>query len=305
VKRKGGSSGDSGTVKDLSDLTTFGIVLFIGYYLYTKGFFQKAIDLTVGGLDSIKDIPKLSIPYGVGAGDNSGGDFGSGNLSGTNIYKTTGKKCSCSSGSQQISCSGGSATSKRVNCNNCGLQNYEATALLQFGGGCTSACGDEATIKHYGPTHQDGNCCWALSNVQQNGQCFFGGEGPHPDTDKSQQSLGSVGNLQGKKVGIKSISIKTSGGVHQELYVDPTGSMSNWKKMGSRDISQWGNSQKSNKIGAKGGPQQVEFRVDCSGAKWLSYDVSEIAPSSAGMVKSSLAHARHNYGYLRKRMSNI
>jgi hypothetical protein len=293
AKRKGGGSSDSGAVKDLSDLATLGIVLFIGYYLYQKGFFNKIIDLGVGGLNSIKDLPQIMIGGG-------GSDFGSGNLSGTHIYKTTGKKCSCTSESQTIGCGGGSSPSLRVNCNNCGLQNYEATATLQFGGGC--GCGDEATVKHYGPTHQDGNCCWALSNVQQNGQCFFGGEGPHPDTDKSQQSLGSIGNVKGKRVSIKSVIMKTSNGAHQELYVDPTGNGSNWKKMGARDISSWGNSKKSSSISSN---QQVEFRVDCSGAKWLSWDVSEIASGGSNMVKASLAHTKYNYGYLRKRMSSI
>ena len=57
-------------------------------------------------------------------------------------YKLTGRKCNGSSVSQQISCSGGSATSKRVNFNNCGFQSHQVTAIIQFGGGCTSSCGD-------------------------------------------------------------------------------------------------------------------------------------------------------------------
>src|SRR5215467_3330785 len=148
---------------------------------------------------------------------------GGATTTGSNIYPRTSGTCSCSSGSQTIGCSGKNSPSLRVNCNNCKLQNYEATAIIQFGGGC--GCGDEATIKHYGPTHSDGNCCWAISTVQQDGRTFFGGEGPHQSngTNKTAQALGSVGNIQNKKVGIKSVIWKTAGGAHQELFVDPSG----------------------------------------------------------------------------------
>lgn len=200
-------------------------------------------------------------------------------LNATHIYPTTGKTCSCSTQTQDIHCSGTSSKSVRTNCNSCNLSDYEATAIIQFGGGCTNACGDEATIKHWGPTHQDGNCCWALSAVMQNGDCCFGGEGPHPSTTKCQKKLGNVGNLSGKKVAIKSVIWKTGSGGHQELYVDVSGSGKKWRKMGERDFSKWGESQTTNKISSS---QQVEFRVDCAKAKWLSNDVAEIKPGTSG-----------------------
>ncbi len=203
--------------------------------------------------------------------------MGGGSHTGTTIYKTTGKTCACVDGSQQISCSGSDSPSVRRDCNNCGLRNYEATAKVQFGGGC--GCGEEATIKHLGPRHQrDGvDCCWVISNVEQNGDCFFGAEGPHPDTDNSQVKLGNVGNLRNKQVGIKSIVWKTLSGWHQELWVDTTASMTRWRKMGFRNFTSWGYKKTTSQF-ALTGPQQVEFRVDCSQAKWLAWSVQEIIP---------------------------
>ena len=190
---------------------------------------------------------------------------------GSSPFKTTGRRCGCVDGSQKISCSGGSAMSKRMDCK-CGFTRYVAKGTIQFGGGCTSSCGDEATIKCGGPNHDDGKCCWAIGVVRQNGQCSFGGEGPHPNTDLGQGSLGSVGNLQGKRVGIMVVfAANAGGGAHQELWVDAGGG---WKKMGERNLSSWGASKKSNKI-ASG--QSVEFRCDCSRSSWSNCSVEELA----------------------------
>lgn len=222
----------------------------------------------------------------------STGTTGGGTTTGTNVYPKTGKTCGCAGQTQPLNTSSGHCTTVRSNCNNCALINYEATAILQFGGGC-SCGGDEATIKHYGPTHQDGNCCWAMSVVNQNGTCAWGGEGPHGGTtNKNQGSVGSVGSLAGKKVGIKSVIWKTASGAHQELFIDVSGAGTSWKKMGTRDITQWGDKQKTNKVASN---QQVEFRVDCTQAKWLSTSVVEIQPP--GTAKAAVAHAGNIGGY--------
>ncbi len=60
--------------------------------------------------------------------------------------------------------------------------------------------------------------------------------------------------------------------------VDHTGSGTQWRWMGARNISEWGAHDKTNIVAYKGGPQQVEFRNDCHGAKWLYTDISEIYP---------------------------
>jgi hypothetical protein len=221
---------------------------------------------------------------------------GGAGATGSHVYPTTGKTCSCVGASQPLHTSAGTCTTIRSNCNNCNLLNYEATAILQFGGGC-SCGGDEATIKHYGPTHQDGNCCWAMSVVHPDGSCAWGGEGPHGGTtNKNQGSIGNAGSLANKKVGIKSVIWKTASGAHQELFVDPSGSGTSWKKMGARDMTQWGDKQKTN---VPSSSQQVEFRVDCTQAKWLSTSITEIKPpgATAAPAQISARTARIPYRY--------
>ena len=124
--------------------------------------------------------------------------------------------------------------------------------------------------------------------MQQNGDCSFGGEGPHPDTDKSQMKLKNVGNLQGKTVGIKSIIWRHGAGAHQELYIDTTSLGRRWVFVGKRDIATWGNSRKSNRITETGQPQQVEFRVDCSKARWIGTSVAEINPPLGALAQTDM-----------------
>src|SRR6185312_11832577 len=69
---------------------------------------------------------------------------------GGGIYPRTGRVCHGNNHTQQISCSGTGSTSKRYDFDTCGFSAHEITAQIQFGGGCTSACGDEATLKHGG-----------------------------------------------------------------------------------------------------------------------------------------------------------
>ena len=154
-------------------------------------------------------------------------------VNGKNFYKLTGRNCGCQNeGEKHLGTSTCDGVTIRTNCNNYQLQNYEATAIIQFTTQCDCG-GDEATVKHYGPSHSERNCCWMIGNVQQDGQTFLGAEGPHTNAgmDKKQMKIGSVGSLAGKTVGIKSIVWKTPNGAHQELWVDPTGSGTKWNRL--------------------------------------------------------------------------
>lgn len=221
----------------------------------------------------------------LGGGTTGGGSAGS-TAVGKHVYATAAGTCGGNIHTQDIGCSGGSSASQRGDHENCKLFNHEATGILQFGGGC--GCGDEATVKHYGPTHQDGNCCWALAGIEQNGDISFGGEGPHPETvkdDKQGVIKANVGDVTGKKVGIKGVVWDKGGGTfHQEFWVDVTGTGESWEKVAERDMTEWGHEEKTSTPAAS--DQQVEFRCDCSEAKWEATEVIEIAmpptPASGG-----------------------
>jgi len=64
--------------------------------------------------------------------------------------------------------------SRRGDCN-VDFINQEATVIVQFTHNCD--CGDELTIKHWGPGHSDGNCCWEVGCVNQSGEAGRMGEG--------------------------------------------------------------------------------------------------------------------------------
>jgi len=274
----------------LANITNLAIYAVIGYFLLKNKdkvgqFLTGLVPLPIGGGGggTTTTAPSGGGKGGTSKGGGGGGvvSGGGGSFTGTHIYKTTGKKCSCTNeGEKSLSChSGGGGVTVRGNCNNCSLDNYEATGILQFTGKCGCG-GDEATIKHLGPSHSKGNCCWSISTVTQAGNVGFNQEGPHPDTTKPkpEKTLGNVGSLVGKKVGIKSVIWKGGSGWHQEVWVDASGSGSNWKKFGAKDFSSWGATKTTS---TKAPNQQVEFRNDCSGAKWLSLDVSEIVPGGA------------------------
>ena len=60
---------------------------------------------------------------------------------------------------------------------------------------------------------------------------------PKPENDGN---AGNAGSLAGKRVGIKSIVWKISGGYHHEVWVDPTGSGTKWHRYAQRNVSSWG-----------------------------------------------------------------
>ena len=222
--------------------------------------------------------------------DNTGGDGtttpppqggGGSTATGNHVYQSTGNTCSGKDGSQTINCSDGSTHSERHDFDSCGITNIEATGIIQLKAGDHCGCGggDEFTVKLMGPKHSDGNCCWWLLAVYQNGNIRSGGEGDHPDTEKDSTDgviKQNVGSLEGKKVGVKGVSWDNGNGTrHFEGWVDVTGTGTSWEKVVQQDLSEWGDKKKT---GTPASDQQVEFRIDCDNAKWVANDIIEIQP---------------------------
>ncbi len=132
--------------------------------------------------------------------------------------------------------------------------------------------------KHTG-NNVPGNCCWEIGTVTHTGKVGFNQEGPHPSTSKPKPEtvLGNVGSLVGKRVGIKSIIWKKGAGYHHEIWVDPSGAGNSWKKYGERDNTSWG-AHANSRISQRPVDQQIEFRNNCAGAKWLFTEIAEIYP---------------------------
>jgi len=97
-------------------------------------------------------------------------------ITGRTIYKTTGKTAGqIKNHVQKIGCGNkDNVPSRRGDCN-VDFINQEATVIVQFTHNCD--CGDELTIKHWGPGHSDGNCCWEVGCVNQSGEAGRMGEG--------------------------------------------------------------------------------------------------------------------------------
>lgn len=79
------------------------------------------------------------------------------------------------------SCPGGETCVKddqgRYDCDGPKGDSYEATW-------CGTFSGDDLTIKMYGPKHSaDGDCCWCVMHVKEDGTMAAGGEGPHPNSN--------------------------------------------------------------------------------------------------------------------------
>lgn len=249
-------------------LTVVGIiaVVVLLYYAYRKGLFSNLF----GG--------KL----GAAAGDTA---------TGWNVYSpVSGSECGGKDGSQTIGCSGNDVWSVRSDHDGCALTNYEATGIMVFKQNSTCKCGTEFDVKIGGPSHGDGNCCWWLFCINNDGSggITTGGEGPHPDTDKDCKNgvlLDTIGDVQGKKIGIKAITWANQDGTrHFEGWVDPSGSGTSWQIAAQVDSAEWGMATgcggDANKSSSTiPSDQQVEFRCDCDDAQWEKTTVQEIVPN--------------------------
>jgi hypothetical protein len=189
---------------------------------------------------------------------------------------------------QNIGCVGGRANSRRGDCK-VGFINQEATIIVQFTRDCR--CGDELTIKHWGPEHKNNNCCWKIGCVNQSGKVGRMGEGPHPTTTspKPTKVFGNIGSVAGAKIGVNSIVWKNSGGGpggHREMWVDKTATGNNWQKIAEWDFTSWGGKGSDGMDEESDGEitttiasnNTVEFRCDCEGAKFSNLSVDEIVP---------------------------
>jgi hypothetical protein len=117
------------------------------------------------------------------------------------------------------------------------------------------SCGDNTDIKLWGPHHSGGACCWCLASIEwKDGSVYFGGEGPHPKTNKTQQKIGTV--KKAATVGLLFAIWPGAGGAHQECWVDEG---AGWRKVGQRD-GPCGNGSKETTPKL---PMQVQFRTDC------------------------------------------
>jgi hypothetical protein len=205
---------------------------------------------------------------------------------GRTIYKPTGETVDhIDNHVQNIGCGDHRANSRRGDCK-VDFINQEATVIVQFTR--EAQCGDELTIKHWGPGHSDGNCCWEIGCVNQSGEVGRMGEGPHPVTTKPKptKEIKNIGSVAGAKIGVKSIVWKTATGGHHEMWVDKMATGNNWQKVAEWDFASFGaegfsshgvQGKNTNQI-APTNKLTVEFRCDCDGAQFSNLSVDEIVP---------------------------
>jgi hypothetical protein len=259
-----------------NDILTLGVLVIGGYLIYTKtDWFQQLFEATKSIFADIKGGSKGGKPL-LDLGGSSGGGDVQGNLSATGgqtIFPSTGKtwKAVDSGKKTRNYASGGSSGTTQWDIKNVGpVTNLEVTTYVNVGG-----CGDEVSLKVYGPSHSGSNCCWLIMNVDtSSGQFKLGGEGNHPSTSKTNIGTGqSIGSIKNKEVGIKLVTFKTGGGYTAIGYADTGGG---WKEMLRKNFTQFGNEKKSST------PHQnatIQFRTDCSNVKYRIAEASEINPS--------------------------
>lgn len=262
------------------DILTLGVLAVGGYLIYTKtDWFQQMFA-------AIKDIAgsaKGGLKGGGGgapaAGDGGGGSVGQGNLAAGEaglIFPGTGKKWQAKDSGKTTRnyASGGSSGTTQWDIKGVGpITDLEVTCFLNVG-----SCGDEFSIKVYGPDHSDGNCCWFIMDVDcKTGKFMMGGEGPHPSTTKDGLGTGgSIGSMQNKEVGIKLAIGKSGGGYTAIGYAYQGGS---WKEMMRKSFAQFGNSKKSS---TPSGNANIQFRTDCNGVKYRIAEAAEIRFGGGG-----------------------
>src|SRR5690349_7391992 len=188
-----------------------------------------------------------------GKGGCSGGVYGTG----------TAKMATNSGKSTRHFASDGSSGTVEWNADGINWPAAEAFYYITPGG-----CKDNSDIKLWGPHHSDGACCWCIASIEwKDGGVYFGGEGPHPKTAKTQTKVGTITNKT--RVGLLFAIWPGQGGAHQEVFVDEG---SGWRKVGQRD-GPCGNAKKETKPVSG---YQAQFRTDCNGVKYECAQIKQI-----------------------------
>ena len=272
-----------------NDILTLGVLAVGGYLIYTKtDWFQQFFE-------AVKSIAG-EVKGGIGSGGrrpSSGGGGAStgdvqGNLSatgGATIFPSTGKKWQAKDSGKTTRnyASGGSSGTTQWDIKGVGpVTNLEVTTYVNVG-----SCGDEVSIKTYGPSHSGSNCCWLIMNVNtSSGQFMLGGEGNHPSTSKTNIGTGgSIGSIKNKEVGIKLVTFKSGGGFTAIGYADTGGG---WKEMIRKNFTQFGNEKKSN---TPHNDATIQFRTDCSGVKYRIAEAAEINPTGSAATRAAYTSA--------------
>lgn len=262
----------------VSNLIIIGGLLYVGHYVFTQTDIPSQLQTLIkgdggGGKTAVPSTPTTgdSVPKG----NLSAGAAGL-------LYPSTGKawKAKDSGKTKRNYASGGSSGTTQWDIKNVGpITNLEVTSFLDVGN-----CGDEFSIKVYGPDHSDGNCCWLIMDVDCNtGQFMMGGEGPHPSTSKNGLGTGqSMGSMKNKEVGIKLVTMKTGSGYIAIGYAYTGGK---WTEMIRKSFTQFGDKKKSS---TPSGNANIQFRTDCSGVKYRIAEAAEINPS-AGVKAAAMA----------------
>ena len=254
----------------------------VGVYYVIKGqpipflddFFKS---LGLGGLGGgAKPATTPSAPSGGGATGPVNTSAGEAGL----IMKGTGKtwKAVDSGKTTRNYASGGSSGTTQWDIKGVGpIKNLEVTVFVNVG-----SCGDEVSLKVFGPNHSDNNCCWLIMNVDCNSGLFqLGGEGPHPKTSKTNLGTGqSIGSLKNKEVGIKLVVYAQGSNYTAIGYAYQGG----WKEMLRKTFTQWGDAKKT---GTPHGSATVQFRTDCNGVKYRNPTASEILPPGGSAATSA------------------
>jgi hypothetical protein len=201
-----------------------------------------------------------------------------GSTAGGHMYPVIGAVKNGGAGkNQQIhyASTGKAATSHRVDIQGTPQPNLEATVCITMPPTCSDGGKNGVVIKFYGPNHTGSSCCYCLGMLGSSGNVNFGGEGPHPKTQSTMKAAGNVGAVAGKKVGFKHIIWKAGSGIHQEAWVNNTGT---WKKVGFFDRPTCGFQKTSTAPAANA---EVEFRSDCANVVFHSTEVAVIRPGAA------------------------
>ena len=266
----------------LSTLIVLGALVIGGMYIWKDPANREFIQSLFRPGTMPSAAPRVPATGGGGGAAPTPGNLNA--KGGQTIFPSTGKKWKAVDSGKKTRnyASGGSSGTTQWDIKGVGnVTNLEVTTYVNVGG-----CGDEVSLKVYGPSHSGSNCCWLIMNVDCNsGKFQLGGEGPHPDTNKTNLGTGqSIGSIKNKEVGIKLVTYKSGGSYTAIGYAD-TGS--GWKEMLRKTFSQFGSKKKSS---TPHGSATIQFRTDCSGVKYSVAEAAEISPSAAGY-----AHAYFTY----------